>query len=290
MNKELITLRHVMFSYENDEGAHTEAALKDISFSVHEGEYIAIIGHNGSGKSTLAKLMNLILQPTEGELVIDGISITNAPLSDDTILQVRRKVGMVFQNPDNQLVATIVEEDVAFGPENLGLTSEEIALRVKSSLEMVGMTDYAGHAPHKLSGGQKQRVAIAGVLAMRPACIIFDESTAMLDPQGRKDILATMKRLHQEGMAIVHITHHMSEAIEAERILVVDDGVLVDDGTPEDVFRSPARICNFGLEVPQGADLVARLRQKGVKIEGDCLRADDCVREILAFLKGGTFR
>lgn len=277
------------FAYESEEEKHTrEEAIRCVSFAIQEGEYVAIVGHNGSGKSTLAKLLNLILRPTKGEIVIDGISVTDAPLEDEEVLQIRRKVGMIFQNPDNQLVATLVEEDVAFGPENLGIPRQEIGERVHSALATVGMTAYANHSPHKLSGGQKQRIAIAGVLAMRPSCIIFDESTAMLDPQGRKDILATMEQLHREGIAIIHITHHMNEAVLAQRVLVLDDGVLKMDGTPAEVFDRVEEIVDMGLEVPQGAELIARLRKKGYAIDGQCLKPEETVESLLLFLKGGN--
>ena len=276
------------FAYENeDDNRSSDEVLRDVSFNIRAGEYVAIVGHNGSGKSTLAKLLNLILRPTSGEIVIDGISVTDAPLEDEQVLQIRRKVGMIFQNPDNQLVATLVEEDVAFGPENLGIPREQIGERVNSALSAVGMSSYAHHSPHKLSGGQKQRVAIAGVLAMRPSCIIFDESTAMLDPQGRKDILATMDQLKKEGIAIVHITHHMNEAVLADRVLVLDDGVLKMDGTPEEVFARVEEIVDMGLEVPQGAELIARLRKRGFAIEGNCLKPEETVESLLHFLKGG---
>lgn len=290
MKKELIRLTNVGFAYESEEEkSSAEDVLQNVSFTLCEGEYVAIVGHNGSGKSTLAKLLNLILQPTKGEIVIDGISVTSTPLSDGDILKIRKNVGMIFQNPDNQLVATLVEEDVAFGPENLGLTREEIGERVRWALDTVGMTAYANHSPHKLSGGQKQRIAIAGVLAMKPSCIIFDESTAMLDPKGRKDILATMDRLHrEEGIAILHITHHMNEAVLADRVLVLDDGALKMDGTPEEVFASVEQIFDMGLEVPQGAELVARLRKLGYPVEGKCLRVEDSIDTLLHFVKGGN--
>ena len=288
MENTLIQLKNVGFAYENeDDNRSSDEVLRDVSFNIRAGEYVAIVGHNGSGKSTLAKLLNLILRPTSGEIVIDGISVTDAPLEDEQVLQIRRKVGMIFQNPDNQLVATLVEEDVAFGPENLGIPREQIGERVNSALSAVGMSSYAHHSPHKLSGGQKQRVAIAGVLAMRPSCIIFDESTAMLDPQGRKDILANMDQLKKEGIAIVHITHHMNEAVLADRVLVLDDGVLKMDGTPEEVFARVEEIVDMGLEVPQGAELIARLRKRGFAIEGNCLKPEETVESLLHFLKGG---
>ena len=283
----MIQLKNVGFAYDSEEDNRSpEDVIRDVSFSIRAGEYVAIVGHNGSGKSTLAKLLNLILRSTSGEIVIDGISVTDAPLEDEQVLQIRRKVGMIFQNPDNQLVATLVEEDVAFGPENLGIPREEIGERVNAALSAVGMSSYAHHSPHKLSGGQKQRVAIAGVLAMRPSCIIFDESTAMLDPQGRKDILATMEQLKKEGIAIVHITHHMNEAVLADRVLVLDDGVLKMDGTPEQVFARVEEIVDMGLEVPQGAELIARLRKRGFSIEGNCLKPEETVESLLHFLKG----
>ena len=291
MDNILITLDHVGFSYEADESEAQVEALQDISFSICEGEYIAVIGHNGSGKSTLAKLMNAIIQPTTGTITIREMTIDNQPLDDTTLLDIRKTVGMVFQNPDNQLVATLVEEDVAFGPENLGVSIEEIRERVESALSAVGMLAYRNHAPHKLSGGQKQRVAIAGVLAMKPACIVFDESTAMLDPRGRKAILDTMKQLHEEEhISILHITHHMNEAVQANRILVLDDGKLIYDGTPDEVFAHHTHLCEMGLEIPQGAELIKRLKAKGYAIDGDGLEPMDCVTSLLSMMEKGEIR
>ncbi len=286
MNRELIQLNHICFSYEKDaestEGAPAPDALRDISFSVARGEYIAVIGHNGSGKSTLAKIMNLILTPTSGELVIDGEPVPHPDIPEEVLLRVRRKVGMVFQNPDNQLVATLVEEDVAFGPENLGIPREELTARVHDALAAVDMLSYARHAPHKLSGGQKQRVAIAGVLAMKPDCMIFDESTAMLDPRGRREILATIRRLNrEEGIAVILITHHMNEAAEADRVIVMDDGVIRMDAPPETVFSSVQKLEELGLEIPQGTALTQALREAGLPVREMPLTPQGCAEAIL---------
>ena len=244
-----------------------------------------ILGHNGSGKSTLAKIMNLILTPTSGTLTVDGLVLNAREITEDDLFAVRRKIGMVFQNPDDQLVATVVREDVAFGPENLGVPREEIRRRVEESLEAVGMTAYEGFAPHKLSGGQKQRIAIAGVLAMKPLCIIFDESTAMLDPKGRKDILATMERLNREGITIIHITHHMNEAVRAERTILLSDGEIQMDGTPKEIFAQIEKVRSFGLDIPQGADLLDRLRQNGLPLPCGALTEEECVAALLSLFE-----
>lgn len=285
MNQELIRLDHVSFCYENNTSSpapgERRETLSDVSFSVSRGEFVAIIGHNGSGKSTLAKIINLILTPTEGELTLDGETIPKDKITQETLLRVRRKVGMVFQNPDNQLVATLVEEDVAFGPENLGVPREEMKQRVKDALTSVGMLAYAHHAPHKLSGGQKQRVAIAGVLAMKPDCMIFDESTAMLDPAGRRDILATIRRINrEEGIAVILITHHMDEAAEADRVIVLSDGKITMDATPDVVFSSVRKLEELGLEVPQCVALVESLRECGLPVEGHPLTPSGCAAAI----------
>lgn len=269
--KELIRCEHLSFSYE-EEGSLAIPALKDVSLSVCEGEYVAILGHNGSGKSTLAKLLNLILTPREGKIFIDEKEVTAPDFTEDDLFDTRRKVGMVFQNPDNQTVATIVEEDVAFGPENLGLPYAELRQRVDDALATVGMTSYAQHATHKLSGGQKQRVAIAGVIAMRPKCIILDEATAMLDPVGRREVMDTIETLNREhGMAILHITHYMDEAARADRVVVMSDGHIVMDGTPREVFSQVEKIKALGLEVPQPTYLLHRLRKLGYDLPSDCL-------------------
>ena len=223
--------------------------------------------------------MNLILEPTSGKLVIDGTELTGKELNDDELLQLRRNVGMVFQNPDNQLVATIVEEDVAFGPENLGIPQPELGQRVKEAIEAVGMTAYTSHEPHRLSGGQKQRIAIAGIIAMMPKCIIFDESTAMLDPYGRKEVLETIRMLNREyGITVINITHYMNEAAEADRVIVINDGLLLMDGTPDQVFANRALLQQVGLEVPQCAALIDELRKAGFPIEGSRIsNVEGCV-------------
>lgn len=268
-----------------DESGHEAVALDNINLEIQRGEYIAIIGRNGSGKSTLAKLFNMILDPAEGKIEVDGVDITSPDLDDETILDVRRKIGMVFQNPDNQLVATIVEEDVAFGPENLGVPTEELRRRVDDALATVGMTEYAHHEPHRLSGGQKQRVAIAGVLAMKPDCIILDESTAMLDPRGRSEVMDTVERLNrEEGITVIMITHYMNEAVRAGRVIMLDNGHLVKDATPREIFSDPALLRRYGLDVPQSVALVEQLRRAGVRIEGEPVTPDECAAAIAAAL------
>lgn len=285
MNEPLICLENVRYSYDGDTPVD---ALRGISVKIDRGEYVSVVGHNGSGKSTFAKLLNLILTPTEGRMTVAGVQVTPDSVTVENLQEVRRHVGMVFQNPDNQLVATVVEEDVAFGPENLGLPREEIRHRVNESLAKVNMTEYLKSAPHKLSGGQKQRVAIAGVLAMRPLCMIFDESTAMLDPKGRNDILQTMEELNEnEQITVIHITHHMNEAVRAKRTLVFDDGEIVMDGTPKEVFHNITKIRALGLEVPQGADVVDRLRKAGYPLPCDCLSVSECAEALYTLLQGG---
>ncbi len=260
-------------------------ALKGVDLKVKRGEYLAILGHNGSGKSTLAKLLNMILLPTVGKIYIDGKDITAEDMTEDDVFAVRRKIGMVFQNPDNQLVATVVEEDVAFGPENLGLPREEIRRRVNSALDLVGMLDYMRHAPHKLSGGQKQRVAIAGIIAMKPEVIIFDESTAMLDPLGRAEVVSIMEKLNRdEGITVINITHYMEEAARADRVVVINDGELTLDGTPREVFSKVSLLHEMGLEAPQGNELVTELRALGYDISGECLTEEECADALYAFL------
>ena len=262
-------------------------ALKNVNLSFNEGEYVAILGHNGSGKSTLAKLLNMILIPTEGKIYIDGRDITADEMTDDDVFEVRKTVGMVFQNPDNQLVATLVEEDVAFGPENLGLPREEIRKRVDTSLELVGMTEYARHAPHKLSGGQKQRIAIAGIIAMRPKIIIFDESTAMLDPLGRKEVIRIMEKLNrEENITVLNITHYMDEAARADRVVVINDGEITLDGTAKDVFSRVDKLREMGLEAPQGVELIHSLNKLGLSIDENVLTEEECTKAIISFLKG----
>lgn len=262
-------------------------ALKNVNVCIGRGEYVAVLGHNGSGKSTFAKLLNMILTPTVGKIYIDGVDITVSDFSEDDVFEIRKKVGMVFQNPDNQLVATIVEEDVAFGPENLGLEREEIRRRVDSSLALVGMSEYSRHAPHKLSGGQKQRVAIAGVIAMKPDVIIFDESTAMLDPLGRREVIEIMERLNkEEGITVINITHYMDEAVRADRVIVMNNGELIMDDTSEKVFSDVHALHKIGLEAPQGNELLYLLRKSGVDIQGNAITNEECVDILYDFLSG----
>ncbi len=278
-----IHTEELTYSYHDSDGKEEAPALKGLSVDIRRGEYVAVLGHNGSGKSTFAKLLNLILEPTSGKLVIDGVELTGRELSDEELLNLRRNVGMVFQNPDNQLVATIVEEDVAFGPENLGVPQPELRERVDRAIATVGMTQYASHEPHRLSGGQKQRVAIAGVIAMMPQCIIFDESTAMLDPNGRHEVLDTIRMLNRDyGITVLNITHYMNEAAEADRVIVINDGSLLMDGTPDEVFAKRDILKNVGLEVPQCAALVHELRGLGIKLEGSALSTPEGCADMIA--------
>ena len=278
-----IKAENLSYRYE-EEGA--SPVLHDLSIEIEEGEFVAVLGHNGSGKSTFAKLLNLILTPTGGKLWVMGKDLTDENLSDEDVMELRRNLGMVFQNPDNQLVATIVEDDVAFGPENLGVSSPDIRKRVDEVLGYVGMTEYAKHEPHRLSGGQKQRVAIAGVMAMMPECIIFDESTAMLDPLGRKDVMEAIERLNRDkGITVIMITHYMDEAARADRVIVLDDGRLILDGTPSEVFEEEARLRECGLAIPQCTELIHKLRAAGISLEGECVSLEDCVALIERSLK-----
>ncbi len=276
MKESYIKVENLKYSYEEDDGRKVPV-LKGLSFEIEKGEYVAILGHNGSGKSTLAKLLDMILTPTEGSITIDGVEITAPDLTEDGMYAMRRKVGMVFQNPDNQLVATIVEEDVAFGPENLGVPREEIRARVDNALASVGMSEYAHHEPHRLSGGQKQRVAIAGIIALSPEIMIFDESTSMLDPVGRREVLQTMEMLNREkGITVLTITHYMNEAAKADRVIVLDDGAVLMDGTPAEIFSHPEKLRKAGLDVPQCSALVEQLREAGIPLEGDCYTTALC--------------
>ncbi len=290
MNEYIIETEKLGFTYtdSDDEGLPGRVempALADVSIKIKRGEYVAVLGHNGSGKSTLAKLLNLILTPTVGKVYIDGKDVTAEDFTEDDVFDVRRKIGMVFQNPDNQLVATVVEEDVAFGPENLGLPREEIRRRVNSALHLVGMQDYIRHAPHKLSGGQKQRVAIAGIIAMKPDVIIFDESTAMLDPLGRREVVDIMERLNkEEGLTILNITHYMEEAARADRVIVINDGRVTLDGTPYEVFAEVEKLHSIGLESPQGTELVRTLLDAGLDIKGKALTEEECIEALYNFL------
>lgn len=282
MSDIFIHARDLCFSYTDEEGREENPALQNFSVDIRRGEYVAVLGHNGSGKSTFAKLLNYILEPTSGELTVGGLELSRKDLADEDILGLRKNVGMVFQNPDNQLVATIVEQDVAFGPENLGIEREELRRRVDRALETVGMTAYAKHEPHRLSGGQKQRVAIAGILAMMPKCVVFDESTAMLDPGGRREVLDTIRKLNrEEGMTVLNITHYMNEAAEADRIIVINDGKLLMDGTPDEIFAQRDALHEVGLEVPQCAELIHALRQMGIQIEGNTVSSPEACAELL---------
>lgn len=276
----LFDIRHVSHTFETEEGK-TFDALKDVTAQIKKGEFTAIIGTNGSGKSTLARHLNALLIPTEGELIVEGMRTSDAGRAWD----IRQKVGMVFQNPDNQLVAAVVEEDVAFGPENLGVPPEEIRERVDLALEKVGMTSYRKQAPSMLSGGQKQRVAIAGVLAMKPDCIVLDEPTAMLDPKGRKEVMDTIHELNKkEGITIVLITHFMEEAVTADHILVIDKGVLKMEGTPREIFSQADKVTEIGLDVPVPADLARRLRKKGMAVSEKCMTDEELGEALCPFV------
>lgn len=270
-NEAMIEVNHLSHLYV-DENGNDVRALDDVSLTIRRGEFVAIIGTNGSGKSTLAKHFNVLLQPTQGHVVVCGFDT----LDDEHIWNIRQHVGMVFQNPDNQIVAAVVEEDVAFGPENLGVPSAEIRKRVDDALAAVNMTEYAEHGPHLLSGGQKQRIAIAGVLAMKPDCIVLDEPTAMLDPKGRLEVLETIHRLNkEEGITIVIITHFMEEAVTADRVVVMKNGVKLQEGTPREIFIQVDTLKDLGLDVPVAAEVASKLIQKGVDIPNDIITNDE---------------
>lgn len=278
-----IEIKDLCFHYTDDEDRPIEV-LKGLDLTIEKGSFTAVLGRNGSGKSTLARLLSLILEPSSGEITVNGIKCS-PEMTDEDIIKVRRSLGMVFQNPDNQLVATVVEEDVAFGPENLGIEPHEIRPRVEDALAAVGMTEYARHAPSKLSGGQKQRIAIAGVIAMMPDCIIFDESTAMLDPLGRSDVMKIMQRLNREnGMTIITITHNMDEAILADRVIVLDDGRITLDGTPSEIFTKVDELHAMGLAVPQASELIHKLRASGAKLPDGIISEAAAVDAIAALL------
>ncbi|TJX14075.1 energy-coupling factor transporter ATPase [Tissierella creatinini] len=275
MNDEvMIRLENVSYEYKSYVDDSIQTAVNDVSLEIKKGEFLCILGHNGSGKSTMAKMMNGLLFPTSGQVTVMGINTRD----EDKIWDIRSKAGMVFQNPDNQIVATIVEEDVAFGPENLGLPPGEIRRRVDEALEIVEMSEYKKHAPHLLSGGQKQRVAIAGILAMNPDCIIFDEPTAMLDPNGRIEVMGTIKKLNEvEGKTIVLITHYMEETVDADRIIVMNKGEIALQGTPREVFSQVDKVKGLGLDVPQVTELVYELRKEGINIKYDVLSVEELV-------------
>ena len=276
MSEDMIRFQDVTYKYTSieDDKEVERYAVKGIDLKVKKGEFLVVIGHNGSGKSTIAKHINALVQPSSGTVVIDGMDTSK----EENLWDIRSKAGMVFQNPDNQLVATIVEEDVAFGPENLGIDPKEIRKRVDESLKKVGMSEYKRHAPHLLSGGQKQRIAIAGVLAMKPDCIVFDEPTAMLDPSGRKDVMDSIIDLNKNyGITIVLITHYMDEAAMGDRIVVVDDGKIIMEGVPKKVFSQVETMKKIGLDVPQVTELSYELRKEGIDIDSEILNIDEMV-------------
>ena len=280
MSKPIIKTEHLTFRYTTEEGV-VPTVLDDVSLSIEEGSFVAVLGHNGSGKSTLAKHFNAILLPSGGKVYVDGLDTAD----EARLLDIRRQIGMVFQNPDNQIVASVVEEDVAFAPENLGVPPAEIRERVDAALKAVGMTEYARHAPHLLSGGQKQRVAIAGVLAMRPRCVVLDEPTAMLDPVGRAEVMSTLLELKRKfGITLVLITHHMDEAAQADRLVVMHDGHIVADGVPSEVFQNVEYLRSLGLEVPETVGLMYELRKNGVTVPLDTLDADSCAAALAELL------
>ena len=273
----MLQTEHLSFTYPAEEGQTSTVALEDVSLSIERGSFVVVLGHNGSGKSTLAKHMNAVLLPSGGTVYVEGMDTRDEAL----LLEIRRRVGMVFQNPDNQIVANVVEEDVAFAPENLGVPSEEIRRRVDDALAAVGMSEFTRHAPHLLSGGQKQRVAIAGVIAMAPECIVLDEATAMLDPAGRREVLSAIRALNQErGITVVLITHHMDEAMDADRLIVMNDGKLVMDGAPAEVFTQVEALRAMGLAAPDTVELLYGLRQGGMDVPLDALTVDACADAI----------
>lgn len=281
MSDTFIKFDNVSFAYDSEEEQPIRA-VNDFSLTVPEGQFMVILGHNGCGKSTVAKLVNGILVPTKGKVTVAGMDTAD----EDKTVDIRRNVGMVFQNPDNQIVATIVEDDVAFGPENLGVEPSEIRKAVDAALKAVGMYEFRKREPHRLSGGQKQRVAIAGVIAMNTKCIVMDEPTAMLDPQGRKEVIDTVMKLNKEfGITVILITHFMDEAVKADRVVVMDDGCIALDSTPKQVFRNVEKIKALGLDVPQATELVYRLRKRGMKLPDDILDENECAEAVLKLLE-----
>ncbi len=274
MAEPMIKIENVTFEYKSLIDDTIQQAVKNISLDIQKGEFFVVLGHNGSGKSTLAKLMNGLIMPSSGDVFVMGMNTKD----ESKIWDVREKAGMVFQNPDNQIVATIVEEDVAFGPENLGVPPKEIRERVDRALEIVEMTEYKKHAPHLLSGGQKQRVAIAGILAMNPDCIILDEPTAMLDPTGRIEVMNTIRKLNkEENKTIVLITHYMDEAVIGDRVVIMENGSIVMEGSPREIFRQVERVKELGLDVPQVTELAYELKKEGIDIRDDVLFIDELV-------------
>ena len=282
---EAIRTEHLKFSYDAQSESGGVTVFDDLNLSIEEGSFVAVLGHNGCGKSTLAKHFNAVLLPEGGSVHVFGMDTSDESL----LVDIRRTVGMVFQNPDNQMVANVVEEDVAFAPENLGVPSEEIRRRVNEALKLVGMYDYRLHAPHLLSGGQKQRVAIAGVIAMRPRCIVLDEPTAMLDPHGREEVISTIERLNREmGITVVLITHHMTEAIRAQRVIVMDTGRILADGTPKEVFPQVELLESVGLTVPATTKVLYVLNQAGFDLPLDALSTEECAQVLLAAIRAKT--
>ena len=278
----MIDIKHLRYAYPTMEGQEPVTVLEDVDLHIEKGSFTAILGHNGSGKSTLAKLLSAVLLPSGGEVLVEGLSTAD----EKNMIEIRRRVGMVFQNPDNQIVANVVEEDVAFAPENLGVPTAEIRVRVDEALAAVGMEEYRLHAPHLLSGGQKQRIAIAGVLAMQPDVLVLDEVTAMLDPEGRKEVLETVHRLNRErGMTVLLITHHMSEVERADRVIVMEKGKVVMDGTPKEVFPRVEELRELSLDVPGTVDLLYELRRIGWDVPLDALGVDECADVICKYLQ-----
>ena len=275
-----IEFEKVSFSYESED-SNTEV-LENFSLKINKGEFLAVLGHNGCGKSTVAKLCNAIEVPQKGKVIVDGIDTSD----EDRLYDIRQKVGMVFQNPDNQIVATIVEDDVAFGPENLGVEPEEIRRRVDEALKSVSMYEFRHFEPHKLSGGQKQRVAIAGIIAMEPECIVLDESTAMLDPRGRQEVMNTVLKLNrEEGKTVVFITHYMDEAVKADRVVVMDKGRIILDGKPKEVFAHRDLLKNAGLDVPEAAEIANELISEGISLPSDILDIDELLEAVVGVME-----
>ena len=282
---EAIRTEHLKFSYDAQSESGGVTVFDDLNLSIEEGSFVAVLGHNGCGKSTLAKHFNAVLLPEGGNVQVFGMDTSD----EELLVDIRRTVGMVFQNPDNQMVANVVEEDVAFAPENLGVPSEEIRRRVDEALKLVGMYDYRLHAPHLLSGGQKQRVAIAGVIAMQPRCIVLDEPTAMLDPHGREEVVSTIERLNREmGITVVLITHHMTEAIRAQRVIVMDAGRILADGTPKEVFPQVELLESVGLTVPATTKVLYALNKAGYDLPLDALSTEECAQVLLAAIRAKT--
>lgn len=284
MVENIIEFQDVKYSYDSEEDQQAPLVIDRLNLNIRKGEFVAVLGHNGSGKSTVAKLCNAILQPESGKVLVNGLDTSDEDLKYD----IRQIVGMVFQNPDNQIVASIVEEDVAFGPENLGIPPREIRERVDDALKTVGMYDYRKHETHKLSGGQKQRVAIAGIIAMTPECIVLDEPTAMLDPKGRAEVMKTIRHLNRDmGITILFITHYMDEAVQADRVLVIDEGRIIMDNIPREVFANVKMLKSVGLDVPQSTELCHELRAEGLNLPRDVLDVEECILALSQLLEAG---